>query len=169
MSERTRLYVVLVCTSALMACAAIAQTPSQKDSVEFFEKRIRPALAKHCFTCHGGGQTKGGLSLETRGSVLTGGKSGPAVVLGKPAESLLVQALRQTHPRLKMPPTGKLPDSVIADFEKWVVTGLPDPRESTPKASPAGESWSQVLAKRKNWWSLKPVRRPPIPNGQKRK
>src|SRR5215216_6682799 len=108
MSDRTRLYALLVCTSALFACAAIAQTPAEKESVEFFEKRIRPALVKHCFSCHGGGQSKGGLSLDTRGSVLAGGKSGLAVVPGKPDESILIQALRQTHPRLKMPPTGKL-------------------------------------------------------------
>ncbi len=168
MSDRTRIYALLVCTSALLTCAAIAQTPARTESIDFFEKRIRPVLVKSCFQCHGGGQTKGGFSLETRGGVLAGGKSGPAVVLGKPEESVLIQALRQTHARLKMPPTGKLPDSVIVDFEKWVAMGLTDPRESMPKATAAGESWQKVLVTRKNWWSLKPVRRPPAPKDEKR-
>src|SRR5205814_4763394 len=111
---------------------------------------------------HGNGQTKSGLSLEKRGGLLKGGNSGPVVVLGKPAESLLIQALRQTHPRIKMPPTGKLPDSVIADFEKWVTLGLPYPPEPPKPPATATEPWEKVLAVRKNWWSLKPVRRPAV-------
>ena len=36
----------------------------------------------------------------------------------------LLKALRYTNAHLQMPPTGKLPDTVIADFEKWIVPAL---------------------------------------------
>ena len=170
MSDRL-LFRLCVALTAFVGAAALAQTaappvskPATAGDLEFFEKRIRPVLAERCLECHGNGKTKGGLSLDTRGSVLKGGASGPAVVLGKPAESLLIQVLRQTHSRIKMPPTGKLPDAVIADFEKWVALSLPDPREtSAPKPSPAAQSWEATVAARRNWWSLKPVRRPVVP------
>jgi len=62
----------------------------------------------------------GGLRLDSCAGVLAGGKSGPAVVPGKPEESLLVQAVSHTHERLKMPPQGKLKDEEIADLTAWV-------------------------------------------------
>src|SRR5262245_2174601 len=60
---------------------------------EFFERKIRPLLAQHCFSCHGRGQKKGGLSLDSREGMLAGGDSGTAAVLGKPDESLLIEAI----------------------------------------------------------------------------
>src|SRR5438034_3779557 len=82
---------------------------------------VRPILAQHCLKCHSAtaGKRKGGLSLDTRANTLHGGDTGPAVVPGKPAESLLIQAVRQTG-ELKMPPTDKLPADAIAALERWV-------------------------------------------------
>jgi mono/diheme cytochrome c family protein len=80
-----------------------------KNSEEFFEARIRPLLAKNCFACHTAARM-GGLELDSREHVLKGGKDGPVVVPGKPEESILIQAVRRTHPRFKMPPQGKLSD-----------------------------------------------------------
>src|SRR5947209_5567058 len=101
--------------------------------VEFFETRIRPVLVAHCYSCHSAEAAaaknlKAALRLDTREGLRQGGRSGPAVVPGKPQESLLLAAIR--HDDLQMPPNKKLPSAVIADFEAWIKMGAPDPRES---------------------------------------
>ena len=102
--------------------------------VEFFEKFIRPVLAKSCYECHSreSGKQKGGLSLDTRENIRLGGESGHAVVPGDPKESLLMKAIRHEDSDMQMPPAksgGKLPDDVIAKFEQWIKMGAPDPRD----------------------------------------
>ena len=84
----------------LIAGRLLAADPS-----EFFEMRIRPVLAKNCYTCHTTAKL-GGLQLTSRENILKGGNSGPAILPGKPEESLLIQAVSQTNERLKMPPQG---------------------------------------------------------------
>ena len=93
---------------------AILTTPAfAVDAREQFETQVRPLLAKRCWSCHGQAGM-GGLHLDSIDGILKGGKSGPAIVPGKPADSLLVQAITYQHERLRMPPPGKLPDEEIA-------------------------------------------------------
>jgi hypothetical protein len=125
--------------AAVVASAAFALVLSRPDGVpgaeptreqiEFFEKKIRPVLVEHCYECHSAQSAKvrGGLLLDTRESLRRGGESGPAVVPGDVAASLLLKALR--YEDRKMPPGGKLPDPVIADFQSWIQKGAVDPRE----------------------------------------
>ncbi|MGC3972328.1 MAG: hypothetical protein QM775_34800 [Pirellulales bacterium] len=96
---------------------------------EFFEARIRPVLVEHCYKCHStaAGKTEGGLALDNRPAMRAGGSSGPAVVPSDEDRSLILAAIR--HDGLEMPPDRKLPPEVIADFEKWIAFGAPDPRE----------------------------------------
>ncbi len=106
-------------------------TPAQR---EFFESKIRPVLIEHCYDCHSDekGKNKGELTLDTRDGIRAGGDRGPAVVPGKPDESVLINAIRQVG-QLRMPPDsrgGPLSESVVADFEKWVAEGAPDPRDA---------------------------------------
>ena len=113
---------LLVIMSVLPATSA-EPSPAQLD---FFETKIRPVLVSECYECHSAEAAtkknlKGALLLDTRDATLAGGESGPAVVPGKPDESLLISALM--HDSFKMPPKGKLPDAVIADFVKWVASG----------------------------------------------
>ena len=120
----------LFCLLMLVTLAAIpvraAEQPAAKD-VEFFEKKIRPVLAEQCYACHSADAEKnkklaGGLRLDTRDGVRTGGKSGPAIVPGDAKKSLLLRALRHEGP--KMPANkAKLPDAVVADFETWIAAG----------------------------------------------
>ena len=99
----------------LVLCAA--------DSTEFFETRVRPVLAKNCYPCHTTSRL-GGLQLDSRDAMLKGGSSGqPAVVPGDPDRSLLIQAVNQTHDRVKMPPSGKLSGEQIQDLSAWVKGG----------------------------------------------
>src|SRR4051812_31473830 len=98
------------------------------DGTDFFEKRVRPALVEHCYACHSDKKTRGGLRLDTRDGLRKGGDSGAAIVPSKPDASLLLTAIRYKDEKLRMPPKAKLPDAVIADLERWVAMGAPDPR-----------------------------------------
>src|SRR6185503_16266273 len=91
----------------------------------FFETSIRPLLVRRCQGCHGPERRSGGLRVDSLAALLQGGATGPALVPGKPEESLLVRALSYQHQRLKMPPAGKLPAGEIADVSRWIALGAP--------------------------------------------
>jgi hypothetical protein len=131
-------------------CLAAGSALAQDQGVDFFERKIRPVLTEHCYSCHSteAKKQRGGLLLDAKAGLLTGGDTGPALVPHKPGESLLLKALRYTDPDLRMPPKGKLPDSVVADFEKWVAMGAPDPRTGTSRK---GGSDVSVEEGRKFW------------------
>jgi len=95
--------------------AAQPQEPS-REGLEFFEKKIRPALTDNCYGCHSekSKRPQGGLLLDSIEAMLKGGASGqPAIVPGDPEKSLLIKAIRHTDAKLQMPMGGKLPDQVI--------------------------------------------------------
>src|SRR5438874_13194388 len=71
---------------AFMVCSAGF---AQDDSSEFFEKRVRPVLAAKCYSCHAESRL-GGLRLDSRQALLTGGKSGPAITPGNAEASPLI-------------------------------------------------------------------------------
>src|SRR5688572_11433115 len=60
--------------------------------IDFFETKVRPVLATRCYDCHTD-SANGGLRLDSREAMLKGGKRGPAIVIGKPEESLLIKAV----------------------------------------------------------------------------
>ncbi len=123
------------------------------DPSEFFEMRVRPVLAKNCYSCHTSTQM-GGLQLDTREHVLHGGKSGPALVPGDADASLLIQAVRHTHTRIKMPPGGKLKDEEIADLATWVKAGAAWGSSTTPIKTPE----YVITADQRAFWSFQPVK-----------
>jgi len=96
---------------------AVPASPAP-DDLEFFESRVRPVLAQECYSCHAAAtKKKGGLALDSRAGLLKGGNSGPAIVPGKPAESLLLRTVRHEDPDLKMPRNGaKLDAGTIRDL-----------------------------------------------------
>lgn len=132
-----RMIAVRMLHSAIVALTVLGHvslalgTDSPED-IEFFEKRIRPVLVAHCYSCHSAaaGKSEGGLQLDSRDGVRTGGERGSAVVPGKPAMSWLLKAIEQTDASLRMPPEkAKLPATVIADIRLWIERGGADPRE----------------------------------------
>ena len=130
----------------------------------FFEKHIRPVLVDKCYKCHSADseKVKGGLLLDTRAGIRQGGDTGPAVVPGDLAKSLLIEAIHYGNKDLQMPPEksgGQLPDAVIADFEQWVKMGAPDPREG--KAAVAKSTWD--YSKAKDHWAFKAPQAQPAP------
>jgi len=118
---------------------------SRRGSLEFFEKKIRPVLAEHCYKCHSSDSKKLKASLyhlDTRAGFLKGGDTGPAIVPGDPEKSLLIEVIRYTDTDMEMPPKSKLPDAVIADFETWVknrssLAGRRSFRGQTQRQSPS--------------------------------
>jgi hypothetical protein len=140
------------------ACSAAELT---RDQVEFFENKIRPVLSQHCYKCHSvnSEKVKGGLLLDSREATLRGGDNGAAVVPGHPDKSLVIQAVRYTDADLQMPPKKKLSDEQIADLEKWVKMGAPDPRAATT----AQKEWKDS---RKDWWAWQPLTKPAVPEVQ---
>ena len=131
---------------------------------EFFEMKIRPVLARNCFTCHTNSEL-GGLRLDSAERMLKGGKSGPAIVPGNSSGSLLIQAVEQTHSRLKMPPQAKLTAEELADLRKWVDGGAAWPAQPAvkPLSKPA------ITAEQRGFWSFQPVRKPAVPQPKSRK
>ncbi|MDG1893303.1 MAG: PSD1 and planctomycete cytochrome C domain-containing protein [Fuerstiella sp.] len=152
--------IALVLVHLGYGCVVHGQTEQRSDDVEFFEARIRPALVRYCYECHSSAsaEAKGGLLLDFRDGPRNGGESGAAVVPGNPQDSLLIEALK--FGSFEMPPSGRLPDGVIADFETWIRNGAVDPRVNAPSAAEsAEESWKSQLTERSRWWSLQPPRK----------
>jgi cytochrome c553 len=147
-----------------IATAIAAPTPAQ---LEFFEQRIRPILAAECYECHGAEKQKGGLRLDSREGLRDGGDSGPALVAGDSAGSLLVGSITHADPAERMPKDRpQLPAAVIDDFRKWIDDGAPDPRdEARAAAPPPAADWAAVFQARRDWWSFKPLAKPPPPAG----
>lgn len=153
-----------------IACALAIASPllaaDQPDAgqLAFFEKSIRPVLVEKCYKCHSADseKVKGGLLLDTREGIREGGDSGHAVVPGNVNDSLLIQALRYKDKDTAMPPEkagGKLSDAVIADFEKWVKMGAPDPREGGAKVAKKAIDMNEA----RKFWAFQPPRAVAVP------
>ena len=138
-----------------------ADPQARAERIQFFEQEIRPILATKCQSCHGAEKQKGGLRLDSREALLMGGETGPAVALGKPAESPLVEAVR--YEGLEMPPKGKLQEREIAAFARWVAEGAAWPAELG--ASKADAPRPGIEKADGSFWSFQPLRdvAPPTP------
>jgi len=145
----------------VLACP-IRAADTNAAALEFFETKIRPVLAENCYSCHSAKaeKVKGGLKLDSREATLKGGDTGPAFVSGKPDQSLLIKAIRYTDSELRMPPKDKkLSPEQIADFEKWVAMGAPDPRTNNATTNQSVIDWTRARAH----WAFKPIVAPPVP------
>ena len=116
---------VLTClTSLLLSAIASFEAARADDAVQsdFFEKSIRPTLEKHCTDCHSQENSESDLAVDSLAGLLKGGLRGPAIVPGKPEESLLVRAVRHGE-LLKMPPKSKLSAREVTELAKWIQDG----------------------------------------------
>jgi hypothetical protein len=148
---------------SLCLCLATRAAAAQDADIEFFEKKIRPALVIHCYACHSHDAKKhrGGLYLDSREGLLTGGASGPAIVPGKPGASLLIKAVRHTAGELKMPKDGKLAPEIVTDLVKWVAMGAPDPRLAV--ARPTRKRDEIDIEAGRKFWAFQPPKLPALP------
>jgi hypothetical protein len=152
---------------ALCSLAAWVPAHGADPGFEFFEKKIRPVLVEHCYSCHSAEAKKlrAKLALDTREGTRKGGESGPALGPGKSDASLLIKAVRYTDEALKMPPKGKLPPAVVASLEQWVAMGAPDPR--TGPVSRTGKKPETIdIEEGRKFWAFQPPKRRPTPSVQ---
>ncbi|MEZ6134353.1 MAG: PSD1 and planctomycete cytochrome C domain-containing protein [Pirellulaceae bacterium] len=147
-----------------IACSCWLTWAVADDGTAYFEQHIRPVLVEHCYECHsnGAGKAEGGLRLDTQSSMLEGGDSGPSLVPGMPAESMIMDALN--YESVEMPPSGKLDAATIAKFENWISSGAADPRtEDSGMPKKPSIDWEQA----ENYWAFQPaddVRVPTVEN-----
>jgi Protein of unknown function (DUF1553)/Protein of unknown function (DUF1549)/Planctomycete cytochrome C/EF hand len=135
--------------------------PITADQLAFFEKSIRPVLIKECYSCHSADaeKVKGNFLLDTRDGIRKGADNGPAVVPFDAKRSVVIKALKHVDEDLAMPPKKKLDDSVIADFEKWIAMGAPDPRDGSAKVAK-----NEIdIEKGRQFWAFQPVKKPTAP------
>ena len=153
---------MLPCFFLLTSLAAQVDGP-----VEYFEMKVRPLLAEQCFACHTE-TALGGLEMRSREAFLKGGNSGPAVVPGHPGQSLLIQAVRQTHDRLKMPPQDKLVLEQIEVLENWVREGAFWPDDPPAPVTSREEGRYVIRPDQRSFWSFQPPRQIEIPTVKNR-
>lgn len=133
------------------------------EDLEFFERRVRPLLARHCYECHSqeSDEVQGDLLLDSRPTTLRGGVTGPAVVPGDVENSLLIKAVRHRDD-LQMPPDYQLGKQEIEDLETWVRRGAADPRRTATKI----QRKRIDVAKAREFWSFRPITDPAVPSLQ---
>jgi cytochrome c553 len=120
------------------SAAALDAAPAEIE----YGRHIRPLLARHCLRCHGPREQKGELRLDRRSSALAGGLSGPALVPGKSAESLLVRYVSGLDPEIVMPPSGKrLEPGEVELLRAWIDRGAAWPEEDEEPAA-AARHWA---------------------------
>ncbi len=155
--------------AVLIAAAALtAQPPEKLDAehaakmargLELFKKEIRPALVANCLKCHGGKKTEGGLDLTDRVPLLKGGESGPAIVVGKANDSLLVKLLRhQKEPHMPKD-AAKLSENLISRFVVWIDIGAPYDKPLIEKEDPKAWTRRTISPDAKRHWAYQPLKR----------
>ena len=158
---------LLLCFSILFAGAVAVHAATPEEGVAFFEKRIRPLLAEHCYECHSASakKTKGGLRLDSRDGWVKGGDSGPAILPGKPDDSLLIKGVRHWDKEFKMPEKPLAP-AQVADLVEWVKLGAPDPRTNAPAlttVTPSKPAYGISVEEGRKHWAYQPLKSAPLP------
>lgn len=150
----------------ISAGAKFRKPPRQR---QVSEHDVIPILLLRCTACHGTRRKEGGLDLRTRESILKGGKSGPVVVPGKPAESRLIHRILKEE----MPPRRQLVSVSVKPMteperkvlEAWIRDGLPQASVQSAKNSTTTDAQNNlpVTSNDPALWAFRPPRKPPVP------
>jgi len=129
----TALPAIFLLTTAIGTPPASASSGQSPSSPEFYTTQVEPILQTNCARCHGGINHRGGFSIDSKESLLKGGKSGPAIVPGHPEQSLLITLVHPPDPNAEeqrhMPPKGQLTDTEIATLAQWIKAGALIPEQ----------------------------------------
>ena len=136
----------------------------------FFEKSIRPVLINRCQDCHNADNPESKFSVEHLADLIQGGTRGPAIVPGKPGESLMIRALSHGDVELQMPPKEKLPPQEIAAITDWIERGAFWPGEKVvvipSDNADTGDRASSFTDDQKTYWAFQPPVKPRLPSVQ---
>ncbi len=154
---RMAIILLFVSSSAVAADEAAVQVAG----LEHFERKIRPLLVEHCYSCHSstGKTIHGGFRLDSTEALAKGGDSGPAINDTNLSQSLLLEVVRYDGD-IQMPPKGKLPEADVAEFAKWIEHGAPIPKSAEITERMDGEIDFDLGRK---FWSFQPVISQPVP------
>jgi mono/diheme cytochrome c family protein len=137
-----------------------------KAGTALYDTTIASAMKTHCLECHGGEKTRGGFNLASRELLLKGGDSGSAVDFEEPAASFLLTLMRHDEEPAMPAKKPKLPDALIADFQRWIDLGAPYGKPLT--GAVAGERQPlTVTDSDRDFWAFRrlAVAEPPPPGG----
>lgn len=147
-------FVFAACFALAPTLAPAADPKPTAAQLEYFEAKVRPVLAEHCYSCHGPKKQSAGLRLDTAAGLRAGADNGPVLAPGDPAKSRLVKSVKREG-EFPMPPKAPLPADAVAVLAEWVKTGgaTPDDIAQGPTTDP------------KKHWAFQPVKEPVIPAG----
>ncbi|WP_164101483.1 DUF1553 domain-containing protein [Candidatus Laterigemmans baculatus] len=133
------------------------------EHLKLFTDGVLPIFREHCFDCHAGEDFKGGLALDTRAGLVTGGDSGSAIDETDPEYSLLLSAVR--YEGLEMPPSGKLDQASIDTIARWVAAGAPylPEMQGEPGAQRAEPPGARISESDRQFWAFQPLADPAVP------
>jgi len=159
-----RFFLWLAIASQVLMDVALAEGESSDAGVAYYEKHIRPLLARHCYQCHSkrAKELQGELLLDSRDGWMTSGQNGPSVNAEAPESSSFLRAVRYNDPVLQMPPVAPLAAEEIAKLEHWVRIGAPGPSEEA--AVWMVEASDPIAGK--SHWAFQPLSHDPLPTVQ---
>jgi mono/diheme cytochrome c family protein len=142
--------------------APFGTAPGGEGSAALTQHDVLPILLRRCTACHGPRRQEGGLDLRTRAAMLRGGKSGPAIIPGKPEESPLIKRIRLGQ----MPPRDRLVEASVKPVEPteidvlagWIAAGAPEGTVAPDVATTTPDPL--VSDKDRDFWSFRPP--PPV-------
>ncbi len=155
---RTSAVLVAVLAFAPPVLAANPESKPDPAAIEFFEKKVRPLLVDHCYSCHGPKKAMAGLRLDTADGVKKGTDEGPVISPGNPEKSKLLASVKRSGD-YPMPPTKSLPPEAVTVLAEWVKIGAPFPSGGTTTVDPSASA--------KNHWAYQPVKNPAVPKLEK--
>jgi uncharacterized membrane protein len=140
--------------------------PATADQLAYFERNVRPILVNRCYNCHSDAfKEAGGLRVDTGVDIFKGGNDGPVIVPGHPEKSLLIDRVKSSDTKKRMPQesTESLPPEEIAVLETWIKNGAAWPNE-TEKLPPTPARLAALYPKlREHYWSWQPLSDPGVP------
>ena len=137
-------FLAIAAVLAFLGNAPAAEQPKPSaQAVEFFEAKVRPLLAEHCYSCHGAKKQNAGLRLDSATGMKQGSDSGPVLIPGDPVKSRLLKAVRREGDA-PMPPNKPLPPEAVIVLTEWVKTGavFPDDQALKPVGPDARKHWA---------------------------
>ena len=154
-------FLLLHCSLFITSKSHANDQPFSAEDLVFFEKKVRPLLAEHCYQCHSvdAKRIEANLLLDSRVSHLKGGDSGPTIVPGNASSSLLIEAVH--YDSYEMPPKGKLSEQDIQTLTRWVDIGAPWPEEPVPSKKSVQEF--DLESRKNNFWVWQPMQTPDLP------